>query len=250
MILLLILISVILIILYIVNRINKNKETIYNLGDILNIPLKTDIYNKNWNPTKCKHCRSNKRFQEYIDKYPNTILEKYYNLTLKKNLNIKNRPNFEVLKDVLSTYENPLLKYNTDNILIVHIRAGDKGKVESDYINKIIELIKSIKPDYVILLGNFHNSINYKHNPNLLSEGKKDIEDILKTMQKHCSNVLHLKHNDADTDLVIMYNAPHLLVHKGGYSALGAFVCKGNVYYSNQYLHLKETLKYRNTKHL
>ena len=248
MILLLILILVILIIFYIVNNINKNKETIYNLGDILNIPLKNDVYNKNWIPMRCKHCRSNKKFKEYIDEYPNTLLEKYYNLTLKKNLDIKNRPNFEVLKEVLNTYENPLLKYNTNNIFVVHIRAGDKGKVESDYIDKIIELVKKIKPDYVILLGNFHNSINYKRNPNLLVDGKKDLEDIFKRIQEYCNNVLYLKDNDADTDLVIMYNAPHLLVHKGGYSALGAFVCKGNVYYSNQYWHLRETLRYRNQK--
>ena len=83
------------------------------MGDILNIPLKHDVYHKDWNPKKCKHCMSNKKFRKHIDKFPNTLLEKYYNLTLKKNLDIKNRPNFEVLKEVLSTYENPLLKYNT-----------------------------------------------------------------------------------------------------------------------------------------
>ena len=44
--------------------------------------------------------------------------------------------------------------------------------------------------------------------------------------------------DNADNHLSLMRNASNLLVHTGGFSALGAIVAKGNVFYTDSFSHV------------
>jgi hypothetical protein len=227
---------------------SKNKSTYkkyehgYNIADILNMPLLLDQKpsTETWSGGLPKET-----LDLFYDTYPNSIFGKYYELVSDLNINIiKTEPKIELLLKVLDTYPIKFSDYTDEKSLVIHLRLGDRGRLSQSYKNTIINTVRDLKPIKVILLFGLHSNKAHNNNNYYLENSKKDIENIKSIIEKYTNEVI-ITNNDADTDLIIMYNASHLLVHRGGYSALGALLCKGKVYFSNEYLHFKRTKNIR-----
>ena len=115
-------------------------------------------------------------------------------------------------------------KVNNNNILCVHLRSGDKGIVEDEYINKINILANKYKK--IIILSGIHSD----ETDSTIENSKLN---LIRSLKKIKNNKVEIHMDTPDNHLVMMRNAKNLLIHKGGFSILGSLIFNGNnLYYT------------------
>lgn len=197
----------------------------YNIGDLLHIPVLSDKENFK---------ERDGRQQIISEIYKDSIFANYWNSRPKDEF-IPNIPriqrsveqfverNFEKHVDIFELVRNP-------STLCVHIRSGDLD-VTMDYINVIKNLSKQFQT--VIVLGGVHydqvfrlheNKIRaFVHQSNLILQQNHNIYSFL---------------DKPDVHIAVMSQSSNLLLHYGGFSAIGAIVCSGKLYATKLFHHV------------
>jgi hypothetical protein len=207
----------------------------YAIGDMLNMPALGGYWPFH-NPELVQ------RLYLVAPYYPNSIAQYY----------IENRPHNEPVpylprvQGAVRRYieSNPSLerdamiaKVDRDDVLCVHVRTGDRD-TEPEFLRYVIECTQRYKQVY--LFSGLHLDQYVKTNDIKKQNFLKAINPLL-----HIPNVT-LVMADPDVHIALMSNARHFLAHKGGFSAIGAIVCKGTVYISQ----LMETVNNHWAKHV
>lgn len=206
----------------------------YSIGDLLNMPY----FFSGWKNTPHLNDDLYNMFKKRAAIFTGSILNIYDSTRIDETEPI---PNIQRIKDSVDTYieqnknsENlkQLFQICTDeNTLVVHLRSGDKVKVEhiflreDEFIQKINHL--SEKYERVLILCGIHNN-NDKTLPNM----NESIVNLNKTLQKLQNNSkVYVDVNYPDIHLSIMRKAKNLLIHSGGFSVLGSIIFTGNNLY-------------------
>lgn len=230
---------------------DENKPT-YNIGDILNMP---SYFAPGWEVINSVELikfadkitfENNYNINIYIEKYPNSILYNYYT----------SRPTDEMIPNVeriisstdefIKNNHYKLNKYmnivSNNNTLTVHIRSGDKGVIEDDYI----EIIKKLSNQYerIFVLSGIHKDNHYLKKSNYSID--TSINNTITSLDKlNLQNVIY-NSDEPDVHLSIMRTSSNLLIHKGGFSLLGGLLFKNNNLYISPFLETKNNPTYTN----
>jgi hypothetical protein len=198
----------------------------YNMGDILNMPYLSGQWEEhNW---------INSKIYSKDEIYKDTII----NLYCKDRIQDKIVPNIpriirsvdEFTEKYKSNFINIYNIVQNPNCMCVHVRSGDLELLNGGFISIIINLSKKYK--YIILLSGIHSDEHFKKNDQKMQNFLRDINIIL----NQGSNI-YIYLNNADVHLSIMSNASNLLLHRGGFSALGSIVSTGNLFITKQFYH-------------
>lgn len=194
----------------------------YNIGDLLNMPSLGGF----WQATPHNTPGDVERLYQIGSLYTGSILSYY----------IEARPSDEIIpyeyrvlgavdkyidSFTRSTIPDWYSMVGQDDVLCVHIRCGDK-EVEDDFIRLIIHQSQFYRQ--VFLFSGLHLDERFASNIQ-----KKNC------FQRAMNRLLELRNTSLilappDEHISMMRNAKNLLLHKGGFSAIGAIVCKGNVF--------------------
>jgi hypothetical protein len=209
---------------------DEGKES-YIIGDLLNMPYFFARWNNN--PHACHYTYN--LFKKTALQYPENILGIYDKSRTDEN---ETFPNIQRIRESVDTYidrninENQILKSSlelcNEETLFIHLRAGDKGIVENEFLEKIILLSDHFK-NIVILCGIHQNAERSHHFPNI-EESIYNMRYSLDCLLSKKENV-KIDTNEPDVHLSIMRKAKHLLLHKGGFSMLGALLFTGDNLY-------------------
>jgi hypothetical protein len=209
---------------------DENKES-YILGDLLNMPKFFAGWNSNPHGSDVLY----KLFKKTALQYKNNILGIYDSYRTDEN---EPFPNVEKIKLSVDTYiennkknsilEQLLLSCNDTNTLFVHLRSGDKGIVEDQYINTIINLTS--KYNKIVILAGIHQNAERSHHFPNVTESIDNLKISLSKIYLKNSNII-LDLNEPDLHLSIMRKCKNLLLHKGGFSMLGGIIFSGNNLY-------------------
>lgn len=206
----------------------------YNIGDLLNMPSFWAGWGRN------PHTNDT-NYQAYLDaskNFPKSII--YYYSTLRTN-DDEPIPNMNKIENAVDLYIenndirnvlNEISINNINNYLYVHLRSGDKGIVEDDFINKINEL--SNKYNKIVILAGVHSDQRF-------NEIEKSKNNIIESLKKINNDKIDINLDKADNHLVIMRKCKNLLLHKGGFSILGSIIFTGNNLYFTNLLETKNT---------
>jgi len=213
------------------NIFDNNKES-YIIGDLLNMPYFFANYNNN------PHCNiiMYNLFKKTAAQYPNNILGIYDKLRTDENESI---PNVNKIIDSIDNYtkHNVDVDKNLKNLLnmckdktnlFVHLRSGDKGIADNEFINKINEISINYKK-IIILTGIHQNSDRSCYFPSI-DESIKNTKISLQNLKIDESKLI-IDLSEPDIHLCVMRNANNLMLHIGGFSILGALSFKGENLY-------------------
>lgn len=118
--------------------------------------------------------------------------------------------------------------YDRDDTLLVHLRSGDRGVVDWDYVNSVASLAKQLKMTKVRLFAGVHRDIHYgspDNNRNALDASLRRFFSALgKIGSYHVST-------SPDDDVLHFSRANNLVVHRGTFAMLLALVAPGRVYF-------------------
>lgn len=200
----------------------------YTIGDALNMPFLWEM----WNATPHNDDTTLKRFMLISENYKNSIVY-YYNKHRPRDEPI---PNIQRICNAVDMYsqnhdiDNDFIKkIKSNHILCVHIRSGDL-----DVHPKVIDTIQALSQLYeeVYIFSGIHLDQNHRSNNDKISSFMGVMNNLL-TNKK-----FKLLLAEPDIHMVLMREAKNLFVHRGGYSALGAILCKGNVFASEHFGHM------------
>lgn len=217
----------------------------YNIGDLLNMPhLRADsnnlenIWKYSWTGPNTKKEDLNivsnilvnppilDLTYEIGNIYKDSIISNYI-----KNRDINEPvPNIKRIIDSVNLFNecnshkykelyNDVQKNDT---LCVHVRLSDLH-AETSYINLIHNYGNKFKKVY--LFTGIHLDERYKKNNDKIINTINTINKIIKN--KHTYYVVLAS---PDVHISLMSKAKNLLLHKGGFSMLGAIVCRGNIF--------------------
>ena len=97
-----------------------------------------------------------------------------------------------------------------EDVLLVHIRSGDKGQIENSYLSAIVSKSKNFKN--TIVIGGIHSDERSES----LKNSKQNLRSDVSSLQEKITN-LEFYENSPDAHIYMMQQASHLLVHKGGF---------------------------------
>ena len=204
----------------------NNNLNLYNIGDLLNMP---SFWVEEWKRNPHKDEKLYKQYLYSASEFKNSIL--YYYSTLRTDEN-EPIPNIQKIEDATELYIknnncNDLInKVNDINVLCIHLRSGDKGIVENEYIDKINILVS--KYNKIIILCGIHTDQTFE----TIDNSKLNLIKSLQKINVKNNNIeVHL--DTPDNHLVMMRYCKNLLIHKGGFTALGIILFNGNnLYYT------------------
>ena len=206
---------------------DESKES-YIIGDLLNMPY----FFANWNNKPHNNDYMYNLFKKTALQYKHNILGIYDSYRTDEN---EPFPNVEKIKLSVDTYiennktnsilEQLLLSCNDTNTLFVHLRSGDKGVVEDQYINAIINLAS--KYNKIVILAGIHQNAERSHHFPNVTESINNMKISLSKLYLKCPNII-IDLNEPDIHLSVMRRCKNLLLHKGGYSLLGGLLFNGN----------------------
>ena len=191
----------------------------YNIGDLLNMPSLGGF----WQATPHNTPGDLERLYHIGSLYPGSILHYY----------IEARPVDEIIPyeyRVMGAVDKFIGSFpqadwfsmvSEDDVLCVHIRCGDK-EVEDDFIRLIIYQSQFYRQ--VFLFSGLHLDERFASN----LQKKQCFQSAMNRLLELRNVSLVLA--PPDEHISMMRNAKNLLLHKGGFSAIGAIVCKGNVF--------------------
>lgn len=197
---------------------DENKPS-YNIGDLLNIPY----FFYEWKRNPHANNELYELFLKTAEYYKNSILNIY---KTSRDYNDKNEliPNIDRIRFSVDVYNDNNDIEVCNDTLYVHIRTGDKGVIENSYIKKIKYL--SEKYSKIVILAGIHNN-EKKCN---INESKNNLKISLQNIKDHSINFT-VNYNSPDYHLCLMKICSNLLVHKGGFSVLGALLFQGDNLY-------------------
>jgi len=134
-----------------------------------------------------------------------------------------------------------------NNTLVIHFRSGDSPSHPDDFrrfTSVVAKLAKSFSR--TIILGGIHADFRYYSLEASVAGSQAEYELLSAAIQEAGSQVTLQLDSAADEDMLVMYHARHLLVHRGGFSALGALLCQGTVYYTDMLAHPNKSVRFRN----
>jgi hypothetical protein len=117
-----------------------------------------------------------------------------------------------------------------DDTLVVHIRSGDLGGNIKDFKRFILQTAMGFTRVYII--SGLHTDERYRKLEDSLRILRIDIGQILLSLKSLGIEAKVHSSFSADHDLYMMFLSKNLLVHKGGFSALGGLVCEGRVFWT------------------
>jgi hypothetical protein len=201
---------------------DDNKPT-YNIGDLLNIPY----FWAGWlsNPHFSQH-----HYNSFIltaDAYPNSILNIYKTTRTADGKEEENIPNIERLRFSVDVYslDNDVDVVTDVNTLYVHIRTGDKNVVEDSYVDIIYNLQQN-KYSNIIILSGIHSDYRFGSKENNINNLNLSFIKLNNKGIKYSINF-----DIPDNHFNIMRKCRNLLVHKGGFSIIGALIFNGEHLY-------------------
>jgi hypothetical protein len=205
-------------------KIDFNKIQ-YNVGDILNAPYYLGLWEQNPYHNKPSRVDYLNNIHKYYEK---SILSIY----AKDRPDNEKIPNIDRLKNSVNTYKNNNIDNNNlneiiniikeSNILTVHLRAGDKGIVDNNFV-KIIHKM-SLEFDKVIIFLGIHNNFAHANKDTCILNSIKSLNKIIN------KDNIYVYFDNPDNHLLLISIASNLLIHKGGYSTIASFLCTGNLY--------------------
>jgi len=205
----------------------------YNIGDLLNMPY----YWAGWkqNPHTDENILNTAK--NTATNNNDSILGRYYS---SRNDDSEKIPNISRLNNILEQYiydksfkkQNIYNLINNDNILVVHVRSGDYGIISDNYVNIIYQL--SLNFFKVILLSGVNRTCDHTNENSEININKRKnlLCSLNKILEKNTNIYVYIA--EPDYHIAIMHLCKNLLVHRGGYSIIGTFVCNGNIYYTNE----------------
>ena len=193
----------------------------YNIGDLLNLPSISGY----WKADPHNSVEELERLYMVGHSYPQSIVHYY----------IEARPKDEPVPylyrvvGAVNKYiaHSPLLPelirvVNDETVLCVHIRCGDK-EVEPSFLDLVVELAKDYR--FVYIFSGLHLDERFASNTVKIA---KFVHTMNYVLEKTTNVSVILA--EPDVHLSLMSKATHLLLHKGGFSAIGSLVCEGTVY--------------------
>jgi hypothetical protein len=209
------------------NKISVNDiyKSGYNLGDLLNMSYLGGRENKQ----NCPHA-----WKEMLDRmivcgefYKDTVLHFYCK---KRKSYLETVPNIPLIVESVKIFAEQNIE-NFDMILpivkdpetlVVHVRSGDYD-TESKFIDLIIKL--SDKYKQIVILAGIHADIKCRDMDSKYRNFLSTINSLLSS-----KNNIYIYLESPDIHLSIMSYSANLLLHKGGFTCLGAIVATGNLY--------------------
>jgi hypothetical protein len=172
-------------------------------------------------------------FKTTSQQYSNNILGLYNSSRTDENEAI---PNVERIRNSVDKF----IDINTDNVnlqnnidlclddtLFVHLRSGDKGIVEDEFIDNIISIYKNNNFQKIVILCGIHQNHERSHHFPSLEDSINNLNYSLQKLKTFIPNII-IDTNEPDFHLCVMRKSKNLLVHKGGFSMLGALLFTGN----------------------
>jgi hypothetical protein len=201
----------------------------YNIGDLFNMPHCAGM----WGSSPHHDNEQYDRYKKSADYYKNSILNIYDNLRENEDEAI---PNIKKIRESVDVYiennrdnqyfQELLKKVDDENVLCVHLRNGEYNTLEKSYIN-LFNLLKK-KYDRIILLCGIQKKIFTYPNTD---EYKQNLVNAINTLVDNDSNNVEICIEKADYHLSMMHKCKNLMIHKKGFSSLGAFLFTGNNLY-------------------
>lgn len=199
----------------------------YNIGDMLNMPFYRT--NCNWNL---------RDFHTLALNFPLSIMWFYYIIQdVQQTVTSHDRlPSIasipQHVRKAVGLYEkyhpdrkslNRLLSFCKPNILCIHVRSGDYGIAERRYM----DIIKDLAPKYetCVILTGVHNGLDTKEV--MVENVNESITQILEHVGVELAARFEICPGTADEHLYLMSKCENLLLHKGGFSMLGALLFSG-----------------------
>ena len=219
----------------------------YNLGDLLNMPSFIKPYQSVWPPGGSKELRE--VAIAIRDSHPNSIVGRYFHNTSALGGRL---PDAVHLRSVVYSYGQSIsvsldkyLATTIDNpsTLLVHIRSCDKNLLHKTFLNYARHL--SFRFEHFVLMGQCHNDTRFSSVNTALKNLKMSF-DLMARSISHETTVSLFPRGTADDHLFAMSRATNLLVHRGGFSALGALTCRGNVFFSRDMSAFTENHEFMN----
>lgn len=194
----------------------------YNLGDLLNMPsLLISEWGRNPHNDYNTYLRAIQQFPDSIvafyaklrqdpqEPIPDPFkVEQAVEMYVSKNPDLVNRIQQEGASD--------------DQVLYIHLRSGDKGVVEDSFIQAINQVASQYRK-LVVLTG--------IHSDERTQKLEKSKENLMTSLRKINNDQMDLNLDTADNHLATMHKCQNLMVHKGGFSVLGAWVFTGKQLY-------------------
>lgn len=194
----------------------------YNIGDLLNMPSLGGYWKRNpHNTVEDLH-----RMHYIANLYKDSILSYYCEHRPHDELIPCNDRIIKAVEKFIKSFSDEHLQrifdcVSNDDVLCVHVRCGDK-EIEKDYIDCIKKLSQKYKQVYI--LSGLHIDERFASN-HLKKERFLNIMNHLLRV----SNI-SLIVASPDVHISIMRKATNLLIHKGGFSAIGMLVNKNNIF--------------------
>lgn len=206
------------------------KQQGYNMGDLLNMPYLSG----QWPQTP--HGLYNYLERMYIvsNSFDNSIVNLYCKHRpdnelvpciprLISSVNEYIEQHAELYKDIFSLVKQP-------DCLCVHIRLGD-AFVSEAYVN-VIEKLSSQFTTVILLAGIHLDEMFSKHDDKVTSY----LTNITNILNKNTN--IYVYFNDPDVHVSIMALASNLLLHRGGFTAIGSIVSTGKLFVTNECYHV------------
>lgn len=200
----------------------------YNIGDLLNIPYLNDTWSSDLN------VYSFDRLSTIAHMCQGSILHKY----MTSRSVGEPIPNIHRIRDSTDQYiqENKkrlslLLEFvNRKNVLVIHVRSGDSGSLDDEFLQIIKKMSKRYK--YVVVISGIHMDEYFMNNENKVNSFIEMTNNISKQ-----NNNIYFYLDEPDVHIAMMRKSNNLLLHKGGFSAIGGIVASENIYITNLFTH-------------
>jgi len=217
----------------------------YNLGDLLNMPT----YSMSWNTTFQKW-----RHVWIRENMPTSIVGQYYTF---RNPNMASGalppcnldPDVGRIRQAFAASEaknrvNPLQlrALQQQDTITIHLRSGDRSGQSDSFASEVLKVARQLnclhsKPCRLVVMTWLH-----AHRKTLTKKAIKRMRGDLVLFEsslrkRHINATVEFWRGGSrrtDDDLFLMAMASHLIVHHGGFSALGGILSHGVVYFSSR----------------
>ena len=208
-----------------INIEKRHREITYSIGDILNFPRLHEPLRK-----KSYHRNPHFAYDQYetgCSMFVPSIVSYYCQLRTDVTEII---PNITKLRQAAGTYCNKyrnnikeLSSVQSPGTLCIHLRSGDKGLIQPEYLS----VIKSLSFNFstIFILSGVHNT-EHQENQNF-EQVLIDSKDRIKHNIINPGARVVFTENPPDVDLCIIRECPNVLVHRGGFSEIASFIFQG-----------------------
>jgi hypothetical protein len=206
---------------------NTAGVTGYNLGDMLNMPSFYGGWSREMPSTILDMALTK------VASRPHSILGRYFSV----DMSSCRHPYMPQLRSAIGVFEktthvDPAMSLvRLRHTLVVHLRSGDSGGVEKTFLDGLRKVASRKNIKLVLFLCGVHTDTRYATNEQAMRKLHIDLGIIARCFARSTDLRFHVSMS-TDDDLTLMSHATNLFVHKGGFSALGALVCEGTVFFT------------------